>query len=273
MPQPSEKFSTEMQNIAADLRIAVIGMIGEAQSGHPAGSLGTADIFTVLFFNTLQKDDLFLLSNGHICPILYATLAMRGDISWKELKKFRKLGSILQGHPHNLDLPQAIISSGPLGQGLSQAAGISIARSMDKLNGHIFCMTSDAELQEGQTWEAAMFAGARKLPNLTWIIDRNNIQISGNTEEVLQLEDLKGKVEAFNWKVIEINGHDYKEIAESLKEARNNKLPTAIIANTVPGKGVKFMEYKFAWHGKPPTKEEVINAISELEGQKVRVIN
>jgi transketolase len=272
MPQiPKEKL-VELKNISADLRIAVIGMIAEAQSGHPAGALGTADIFTTLFFHSMREKDIFLLSNGHICAILYASLAMKGKIPWQELRNFRKINSTLQGHPHNLDLPQTIISSGPLGQGLSQAAGMALAYQMDKSDKHIFCMTSDGELQEGQTWEAAMFISAKNLSNITWIIDRNNIQISGNTEDIMPLEDLRAKVKAFNWNVIEVDGHNLEELAKTFEETRSNNFPTAVIANTIPGKGVKCMEYKFEWHGKSPTKDEAIKAISELEGQKVSVI-
>lgn len=272
MPQLSDKEKTYLINIAADLRIAVVGMIGEAQSGHPAGALGTADIIAVLFFHSMQAEDAFLLSNGHICTVLYAALAMKGEIPWEYLRNFRKINSPLQGHPHNLSLPQVLISSGPLGQGLSQTAGIAIAHKMNNSKAHIFCMTSDAELQEGQTWEAAMLIGAKKLPNVTWIIDRNNIQISGNTEDVLPIENLRNKLEAFNWKVLETDGHSLENISTSFEESRKGNLPTAIIANTIPGKGVKFMEYKFEWHGKSPTKDEVIKAVSELEGQKVQVL-
>ncbi|MFA6982182.1 MAG: transketolase [Patescibacteria group bacterium] len=270
MPQMSEKEKAELSNIATDLRIAVIGMIGGVQSGHPAGSLGTADIFATLFFHSMRENDKFLLSNGHICPILYATLALKGEIPPEDLRTFRRIDSRLQGHPHNLDLPQTLISSGPLGQGLSQAAGMALAYQMDKKQGHIYCMTSDAELQEGQTWEAAMWVGTKKLANLTWIIDRNNIQISGNTEDILPLEDLRAKLKAFNWQVIEVNGHKYEELSEAFGKSVENEAPTVIIANTIPGKGVKFMEYKFQWHGKSPTKDEVMKSISELERQKVQ---
>lgn len=273
MPRVSKEKLLELKNIATDLRIASIGMIGEAQSGHPAGSLGTADIFATLFFEIMQKDDKFLLSNGHICPVLYAALALKGDIPPEELRGFRKINSKLQGHPHNLSLPQTEISSGPLGQGLSQAIGMALAYEMDKKEGVIYCMTSDGEMQEGQTWEAAMFAGNRGLPNLIWIIDRNNIQISGNTSDIMPLRNLKEKLESFNWKVIEIDGHNFEKIAKSIDKAKENKCPTAIVANTIPGKGVKFMEYKFEWHGKSPSKNETKMALLQLEGQKVQTGN
>ena len=252
----------------------VIDMLTEAGSGHTAGSLGTAEIFTALYFQILNIDpkkpykkdrDRFLLSNGHICPIWYATLSERGFFPKSELWKLRKINSKLQGHPKKNTLPGIENTSGSLGQGLSQAIGIAIAAKMDNLDYRIYCMTGDGELNEGQIWESAMFAPNKKLNNITWIIDRNNIQSDGKTEDVMPLENLKDKLESFNWFVIEINGHSIEEIISACKMAKSiTQRPTAIIAHTIPGEGIEFMENNYQWHGKVPSKKEAIAAKEEL---------
>lgn len=276
---PTDKFS-ELQSIAKDLRKTVIEMLVEAGSGHPAGSLGTAEIFSVLFFETLNinpkkpndpKRDRFVLSNGHICPILYAALAKKGYFPEKELWKLRKIGSNLEGHPVYGKVPGIENTSGSLGQGLSQAIGMAIASKADMLNNRIYCMTGDGEMDEGQIWEAALFAPNKRLNNVTWIIDRNNIQSDGPTEEIMPLENLREKLESFGWYVIEIDGHNIEEIVDAFNMAKSiSQRPTVIIAHTIPGKGVEFMEYKFEWHAKPLSKEqarEALKSINSLGGK------
>ncbi len=264
----------ELYKTSNKLKQTVIDMLTEAGSGHTAGSLGTAEIFTALYFQILNIDpkkpykkdrDRFLLSNGHICPIWYATLSERGFFPKSELWKLRKINSKLQGHPKKNSLPGIENTSGSLGQGLSQAIGIAIAAKMDDLDYRIYCMTGDGELNEGQIWESAMFAPNKKLNNITWIIDRNNIQSDGKTEDVMPLENLKDKLESFNWFVIEINGHSIEEIISACKMAKSiTQRPTAIIAHTIPGEGIEFMENNYQWHGKVPSKKEAIAAKEEL---------
>lgn len=264
-----------LETIANDLRKTVINMLLEAGAGHPAGSLGTADIFAALYFHILNIDpkkphledrDKFVLSNAHICPILYAALAKRGFFEEKELWTFIKTGSRVQGHPIYGTLPGIETSGGSLGQGLSQAIGMALSAKLDNMQNRIYCMTGDGELQEGQIWEAAMFASNENLTNLTWIIDRNNIQIDGYTEDIAPLENLRAKLEAFNWYVLEIDGHNVEEIINACNHAKAvTQRPTAIIAHTVPGKGVDFMEYKFEWHGKSPNKKEATKALRDLQ--------
>lgn len=271
----------KLEKIAVDLREDVIKMLVEAGSGHSAGALGTADIFAALYFDILNVDpknpsnpdrDRFVLSNGHICTVLYAALAHRGFFARDLLKTMRKLGSPLQGHPHNLSVPGIETSSGPLGQGLSQAIGMALAAKMDDKSYRVYCMGSDGELQEGQTWEAAMFGGNKNLCNLTWIIDRNNIQIDGYTEDVMPLEPLREKLESFNWYVIEIDGHNIEEIINACNLAKAiEQHPTAIIAHTIPGKGVDFMQYKFEWHGKTPSRTEAEEALKQLRSLEGRI--
>jgi transketolase len=263
-----------IEKASVKIREDVIRMLLEAGSGHSAGSLGTADIFASLYFKILNINpekpedpdrDRFILSNGHICPVWYATLAHRGYFHKHDLKKLRKLGSTLQGHPHNLSAPGIENSSGSLGQGLSQAVGMALAAKMDKKKYFVYCMTGDGELDEGQNWEAAMFASAHKIDNLIWIVDRNNIQQDGYTEDVLPLEPLRDKLEAFGWYVIEIDGHNVEEIINSCNMAKTIlERPVVIIAHTIAGHGVDFMEYKFEWHGKPPNKKEAKNALTQL---------
>jgi len=265
----------ELGEIATKLRIDVIKMIANAGSGHPAGSLGMADIFAALFFQVLVFDpknpawsarDRFILSNGHICPLYYAAMAYAGYFAPAKLLSLRKLFSSLQGHPHNLSLPGVETSSGPLGQGLSQAVGIALAARLQKANWHVWTIMSDAEQQEGQTWEAVMFAGHNNLSNLIGIIDFNNIQVSGKTSEIMSVEPLVEKYQSFNWQTIEVDGHNFDEFIDACYKAKSNQNgPTAIIASTIPGKGVSFMEGKFQWHGRAPTKDEARRALKELE--------
>jgi len=260
---------------ANTIRQSIIEMLLEAKSGHTAGPLGMSDIFTAFYFNLLKHDpknpnweerDLVVLSNGHICPVLYATMAHAGYFPLEELKTLRKFGSILQGHPHREFLPSLETSSGPLGSGLSQAVGMALALRLDRNRDRfVYCFLGDGELNEGQNWEAMMLAGKEKLGNLIAIVDRNNIQIDGFTEDVMPLESLYEKWSSFNWKVFEINGHDFNEIISTVEEAKSiQNRPIVIIAHTVPGKGVKEFERKPEWHGKPPSKEEADMALKEL---------
>ena len=264
----------ELQKIANDLRIKIINMLAEAKSGHTAGSLGMADIFTFLYFLVLKHDpknpswekrDRVILSNGHICPVLYAAMAKSGYFKEEELQTLRKLGTRLQGHPHREFMPWLETSSGPLGSGLSQAVGMAIA---DKIyDGHktFYALLSDGELNEGNTWEAILLATKYKLNNLIIIIDRNHIQIGGNTEKVLPLEDLKDKFKAFNCFTNEIDGHNFREINNAIYQAKKNIAGVSvIIAKTTPGKGIRGWENDYQWHGKPPTKEEALKATEEL---------
>ena len=268
---PQNKQRLELEEIAVQLRQDVIKMLLAAGSGHSASSLGLADIFSALYFSILNVDDQLVLSNGHACPILYATLIKRGLLQKSDLKTLQKLGSPLQGHPHINPEIGVDFSSGPLGQGLSLACGMALTAKLDKKSHRIYCITGDGELQEGAIWESAMFAPHYNLQNLTWIIDRNNIQIDGYTETVMPLEPLRDKLEAFNWHVLEINGHNMDEIISACATAKSiYERPTAIIAHTIPGKGVPEMEYKFEWHGKAPSKElaqKALKSLRTLEGQ------
>jgi len=267
-----------MEKKASEIRQSVIEMLVEAGSGHTAGPLGMADIFTVLYFHILKHDptnpmwkerDRLVLSNGHICPVLYATMAHSGYFKLEELKTLRKFGTRLQGHPHREFLPFIETSSGPLGLGLSQTIGMCLADKIDKgkFSGkQFYCLMSDGELQEGNVWEAMMLASKERLQNLTVIIDRNNIQIEGFTEDIMPLEPLKEKWQSFNWDVRTIDGHNFQEIVAAIGEAQAVfTKPSVIIANTIAGKGVSFMERNYKWHGKPPTKEEGERAITELK--------
>ncbi len=274
MPKSIKKSPEELRKISNKLRQIVIDMLTEAKTGHTAGSLGTAEIFSALYFHILKIDpanpdkkdrDRFLLSNGHICPIWYATLSERGYFPKTELWKLRKINSKLQGHPKMGSLPGIENTSGSLGQGLSHAIGVALAGKMNKASYRVYCMTGDGELDEGQIWESAMFAPNKKLDNLTWIIDRNFIQSDGNTEDVMPLENLRDKLESFNWYVLEIDGNNIEEIISACKVAESiNQRPTVIIANTVPGEGVDFIENKYQWHGKVPNKKEAEEAKEKL---------
>jgi transketolase len=261
--------------IANTIRQDVVKMLHEAKSGHTAGSIGLADIFTALYFNVLYHDperpewegrDRFVLSNGHVCPVLYAALANAGYFPKDELMTLRKVGSRLQGHPHRGALPGIENSSGPLGQGLSQAVGMAIVAKAEQRRWRVYAMVSDGEQQEGQIWEAAMLAAKYKLGNLTAIMDRNNIQIDGYTGEVMPLEPLAEKYRSFGWNVINVDGHNIKKIMDACNESKAvYERPTMIIAHTIPGKAVSFMEQRFEWHGKPPSKDLADKAIGELE--------
>lgn len=264
-----------LETKANEIRQDVIKMLIAAKSGHSAGPLGMADVFTALYFGVMQYDpanpadpkrDRFVLSCGHICPVWYATLAHAGFFPHHELSTLRKLGTRLHGHPHNEVLPGAENSSGPLGQGLSQAAGMAyVGLKMKQEPWRVYCVMSDGEQEEGQTWEAVMFAGKNNLRNLTALMDRNNIQIDGYTEEVMPLEPLRAKYEAFNWTVLEVDGHNIREIIDACNKAKAiAENPTLIICHTIPGKGVDFMEYKYEWHGVPPNKEQAHEALKEL---------
>lgn len=271
----TDKDIKEMELIANKVREDVVSMLVAAGSGHSAGPLGMADVFTALYFsgalNINPKNpwnperDRVILSNGHICPVWYATLAHAGYFSCDELLTLRKFGSRLQGHPHYRELPGVENTGGPLGQGLSQAIGHALSAKINKKNYWTYCLMSDAELQEGQNWEAIMFAGSKNLRNLTAIIDRNNIQIDGFTEDVMAVEPLVDKFRAFNWTVVEVDGHNILEITNALKRAKTIfENPVVIIAHTIPGKGVDFMERDFNWHGKPPSWPEAVEGLREL---------
>jgi len=271
----------ELELIANSARQEIVKMLVESQSGHPAGSLGMAEIFTVLYYDWAKIDakdpswvdrDYVYLSNGHICPVWYATLAMKGFFPMEELSRLRKINSLLQGHPHNETIPGVENSGGPLGQGISQACGCATALKIDKKTNRVYCLCGDGELDEGQVWEAIMFAGARKLDNLTVFIDRNNIQIDGYTNDVMGLEPLGDKFKAFGWSVIEIDGHNVRDIKKALEKAQGTKnKPTVIIALTIPGKGVSEFEGKYEWHGKTPNKEQGEKALAELQARREKI--
>jgi len=271
----------ELKLMANTIRQDIIRMLAEAQSGHSAGPLGLADIFAILYFHEMKYDpknpgwpgrDRFVLSNGHVAPALYATMARAGFFPVEETLTLRKLGSRMQGHPSKSWLPGVENSSGPLGEGLAIACGIALAGKMDGKGYKVYCMTSDGEHQEGSTWEAVMFAAKYRLDNLVAICDRNFIQIDGNTEDVMPLGDLAQKYRSFGWHAIEANGHDYAALMGAFAEARRTKgKPTMIIAHTTPGKGVSFVENKYKWHGKAPSSEEKERALAELEAERERI--
>ncbi len=271
-----------LEEKAIKIREDIIKMLVSAGSGHSAGPLGMTDVFTALYFHALNHDpkkpnwperDRVVLSCGHIAPVLYATLANVGYFPVSELKTLRKIGSRLQGHPHRKVLPGIETTSGPLGSGLSQAIGMALAANLNHEKHHIYCIMSDGEQQEGNVWEAVMFAGKHRLHNVIAIMDRNNIQIDGLTENVMPLEPLAKKYESFNWNVIQIDGHNFEQIVFAIAEARAiAEKPTIIIAHTIPGKGVSFMEGDYLWHGKPPKPEEAKRALQELRslGRKIK---
>ncbi len=260
---------------ANSIREDIIKMLLEAGSGHSAGPLGMADIFTALYFHILKHDpkrpdweerDRLILSNGHICPVRYTAMAHAGYFPVSELKTLRKLGSRLQGHPHRTALPGIETTSGPLGSGLSQAVGLALAGRLDKAKWRVICLMSDGEQDCGNTWEAVMLASKNKLHNLTALIDRNNIQIDGFTEDIMPLEPLDEKYRSFGWHVLEIDGHNFEQIIGAFDEAsRIFEKPTVIISHNTPGKGVSFMENKYEWHGKSPNSEEAKLALDELK--------
>ncbi len=268
-----------LEKKALDIRRSIIEMLIEAKSGHTAGPLDMADIFTYLYFHALKHDpkkpdweyrDRLVLSNGHICPVLYATMGHAGYFPLEELKTLRKFGSILQGHPHRDFLPALENSSGPLGAGLSQAVGMALAEKIDagRTSGKQFiCLVGDGELDEGQNWEAIMLAGKEKLQNLTVFVDRNNIQIDGFTEDIMPLNPLADKWRAFNWHVQEADGHNFRDIDRAYGEAMATfDKPSVIIASTISSKGIPAFERKYEWHGKPPTTPEEIKTAREALG-------
>lgn len=266
---------SELNLIANTIRKDIINMLLKAGSGHSAGPLGMTDIFTALYFEVLHhrpddpdwdERDILVLSNGHTVPVRYAAMARAGYFETSELKTLRKLGSNLQGHPERTRLPGLETTSGPLGSGLSQAAGMATGMRMDgEQHRWVYCMMSDGEQNEGNTWEAAMLAAKYKLHNLTAITDRNNIQIDGQTEDIMPLEDLAAKWEAFGWHVLEVDGHNIRAIVDACSQAKAIvEKPVMIIAHTIPGKGVDFMEYDFHWHGSPPDAEQAKTALKQL---------
>lgn len=270
----SQEKIVELEQKANEIRQTIIEMLMTAGSGHTAGPLGMTDIFTAFYFHILnhrpqeplwEHRDRLILSNGHIVPVRYAAMAHAGYFPVEECMTLRKFGSRLQGHPEREKLPGVETTSGPLGSGLSQAAGIAYGARMDGKKFRTYCLMSDGEHQSGNIWEAAMFAGANKLSNLTGIIDRNNIQINGMTEQVMPLEPLRAKYEAFNWHVIEVDGHNIEQICDAVEESKAiYEKPTLIIAHTIPGKGVKEIEFDYHWHGMPPKKEEGDKFLKEI---------
>ncbi len=272
------KFLEEMANL---IRQDIIEMLLEAGSGHSAGPLGMADIFTALYFHVLNHNpknpswadrDRLILSNGHICPVRYAAMAHAGYFPVKELSTLRKLGSRLQGHPHRQALPGVETTSGPLGSGLSQAIGVALAAKLDNKKYRTYAVLSDGEHDAGNTWEGVLFAGKNRLSNITAIIDRNNIQIDGTTEDIMPLESLRDKYESFRWHVLEIDGHNIRAFVDAVSEAKAiYEKPTVIIAHTVPGKGVKFMESDYRWHGSPPNAAQAKAALHELRTLRGRI--
>lgn len=264
----------ELKNTTRNIRASVIEMLAEAGSGHPGGSLSLAEILTTLYFKVMNIDpdnpdweerDRLVLCKGHAAPVLYAVLAERGYFPKEELKTLRKLGSILQGHPDMKKTPGVEISTGSLGQGLSAAVGMALGNKLDKKKARVFAILGDGEIEEGQVWEAAMAAKHYKLDNLTAVLDYNGLQIDGPINEVMSPEPIKQKWEAFGWNVIEIDGHDIEQIIEAFEKSASVKgQPSIIIAKTVKGKGVSFMENQVGWHGNAPSREEADQALQEI---------
>ncbi len=270
----SEAKVHELELKANEIRQAIIAMLVEAGSGHTAGPLGMADIFTAMYFHVLNHDpknpdwperDRLVLSNGHICPVRYAAMAYAGYFPVDELKTLRKFGSRLQGHPERERLPGAETTSGPLGSGLGQAVGMAIAAQMDGAKWRTYAFMSDGEQDAGAVYESAMLAGKLRLSNLTGVIDRNNIQIDGMTEDVMPLESLRAKWEAFRWHVLEVDGHNIEAFVDAVEEAKAiHEKPTVIIAHTIPGRGIPEIEFDYKWHGIPPTPEQAKQFLNEL---------
>ncbi len=276
-----EQTFEQSRKLAYQIRQDIIQMLDYAKSGHSAGPLGLADIFVALYFHVLRHDpknpswedrDRFVLSNGHTCPVLYATLARAGYFPVQELKTLRTFGSRLQGHPHRTSLPGLETTSGPLGSGIAQAVGMCLGARLDNKKWETWVVASDGELQEGNSWEAIQTASRYHLNSLTVIIDRNNIQIDGFTEQVMPLEPLKDRFEAFGWHVLEVDGHNIEAVVDACNEARSIfEKPVAIIAHTIPGKGVDFMEFNYKWHGEAPGHEDAHKALAELRTLKGKV--
>ncbi len=272
-----------MEKMANTIRQDIIKMLVKAGSGHSAGPLGMADVFTALYFsgvlkhdpkkpNWLERDKV-VLSNAHICPVQYAVLARAGYFPVTKLATLRKLGSPLQGHPHRNALPGIESSGGPIAHNTSVAVGMAYGAKMDSRKYQVYCLVGDGGQDEGQTWEAVMFAAKHRLDNLTFIMDRNNIQIDGYTEDVMPLEPLRKKYEAFNWQVIEVDGHNIEAVVDAINQAKAIfEKPVMIICHTIPGKGVEFMEWKYSWHGKIPKPEEARKALHQLRtlGGKIK---
>ncbi|MBK9333538.1 MAG: transketolase [Ignavibacteria bacterium] len=278
---PLLNTTEELEEMSRQIRRDIINMLAISQTGHSGGPLGMADIFTAMYFNKLNIDntdldkedrDYFFVSIGHIAPVWYATLARRGFMEIDELKTLRKINGRLQGHPASPKghgAPGVEIASGSLGQGLSIAVGMAIGLRMDGRKNHVYCINGDGELQEGQIWEAVMTAAHHNVDNLTMIVDRNHCQIDNRTESVLKLEPIPDKFKAFGWNVLEMDGHNMKQILDTIEEAKSCKgKPTVIIAETFMGKGVSFMEDNYKWHGVPPSIEQALVALSELEVTK-----
>jgi transketolase len=272
----------ELELLANTARQEIIKMLVQAKNGHTAGSLGMADIFTTLYYDWAKVDpknpqwnerDYIYLSNGHICPVWYTVLAMKGFFPKEQLASFRKINSLLQGHPHNETIPGVENSGGPLAQGISQAVGCALALKMDEKPNRVYCFTGDGEHDEGQVWEALMFAPNRGLNNLTVIIDRNDIQIDGRTRDVMDLEPLADKYRAFKWNVLEIDGHSISEIKAALAKAVRADKPTVIIARTTPGKGCSEFENNYKWHGMAPSEEQGAKALKELQEIREKIDN
>ena len=264
-----------LAKIANDIRIGIIEQVYQAQSGHPGGSLSCADILAVLYFNQMNIDpkkpndplrDRFVLSKGHCSPALYATLARKGYFGKEALATFRKIDSNLQGHPDMNKVPGVDMTTGSLGQGLSAAVGMAIASKMDSAGCRVYCLLGDGEIEEGQVWEATMAASKNKLDNLCAILDYNHLQIDGKVEDVAGLVDVQAKFESFGFKVINVDGHNIEQLIEAFSIARQQKgMPSIIIANTIKGKGVSFMENEVSWHGRAPSKEQYEQAMNELK--------
>lgn len=282
MNKSSKLTIEELERKAYDIRQDIIKMLEHAGSGHSAGPLGLADIFAALYFDILKHNpkepdwdqrDILVLSNGHCVPVRYAAMAEAGYFDKKELLTLREFGSRLQGHPERLKLPGLEHTSGPLGSGLSQAAGMALAMRMNKdMHRWVYVVMGDGELDEGNVWEAAMLTAKYQLNNVIGIIDRNNIQIDGPTESVMPLEDLKAKWESFGWHVIEVDGNNIEAFIDACAMARAVvEKPIMLIAYTVPGKGVDFMEYDFHWHGAPPNHDEAVKALHELRTLKGKI--
>ncbi|MDP3726437.1 MAG: transketolase [bacterium] len=273
----------ELELIANRLREHVITSVAHAGSGHQGGPLGMADIFAALYFHILHHDsknpeweerDRLILSNGHICPVRYAAMAEAGYFPVEELMTLRKFGSRLQGHPERLRLPGSETTSGPLGSGLAQAVGMALVLKMDKKKPRVYALTSDGEHEAGLHYEAMLFAGKHKLDNLICVVDRNNIQIDGNTEDIMPLEPLRKKYEAFNWHVIEINGNDMEDVVRGFEEAKSiHQMPICIIAHTIPGRGVSYMENNYKWHSQPFKAGEAEQALNELKTIEAKLLS
>lgn len=265
----------ELRRIANEVRKDIVTAVHSAGAGHPGGSLSSADIYTYLYFEEMNVGpdrigdpdrDRFVLSKGHTCPGLYSVMAEKGYFPKEELKTFRHLGARLQGHPCMQELPGLDMSSGSLGQGISAACGMALAAKIDNKSYRTYTLLGDGELEEGQVWEAAMFAGAKHLDNLCVIVDNNNLQIDGNIADVNDPHPIDKKFEAFNFHVINVDGHNFDELRAAFREARNTKeMPTAIIAHTIKGKGVSYMENQAGWHGKAPNDEQYQTAMDDLD--------